>query len=122
MKRKVLSILLVSIMVGIFAISMTACGLFGGNSNSNSNENSKNDGRVYLTLDNYEQYLSVSARYFGQDASWSSSSSSYEYRYVVAQASVSSVASYLKFYECVVRVRIVGTFVGGYGVGRQNTC
>ncbi len=101
MMKKTISLLLAMLLLLTSMLSLASCG---------SNNDSDNDNKIYLTLQNYEQYLDVSARYYGEDGRWSSLFSRYNYGSVVSSATVTSTSSFVKFYNCVIEVRIVGEY------------
>lgn len=69
-----------------------------------------NDNKIYLTLDNYDQYIKVSARFYGEGMHWNSFFSRYDYNYIVASAEISSTHPSIKFYGCKVEIKISGEY------------
>ena len=94
--KKTISLLLVMLLLFTLMLNLASCG--------------SNDNKIYLTLDNYEQYLEVSAKYYGEDADWNTLFYRYDYSSVVSSATVTSTSSFVKFYDCVIEVRIVGEY------------
>ncbi len=89
-----------------FVLTFVSC---ASNGDSNDKIGSRDD-RIELTLENYEQYIDVSARYYGEGGTWSSLFSRYDYKSVVSSATVTSTSTFVKFYNCSIKVRIVGEY------------
>ena len=98
MKNKVCLLLTVMLILSSI-LAFAACG-----------DDEPDSNKIALTLNNYEQYISISARYYGEEARWSSMFSRYNYGYVVSSATISSTSSFVKFYDCIIEVRIVGEY------------
>ena len=99
--KKTLSLFLAMLLVLSSMLTLASCG-----SESGFND----DNKIYLSLENYEQYLNVSARYYGEDGRWSSLFSRYNYGSIVSSVTIASTSSFVKFYNCVIEVRIVGEY------------
>jgi hypothetical protein len=93
--RKIICLLLALFMIFTSIFSLTSCG---------SNE------KIYLTLENYEQYLDVSASYYGEDRIWSIQFSQYCYENIVNRATITSKLPSAKFYDCIIKVRVIGEY------------
>lgn len=106
--KKTLSLLLAMLLVLSSMLTLASCG-------------SKDDNKIYLTLENYEQYLNVSAKYYGEGATWSSLQRKYVYPQIVNSVSVASTSSFVKFYDCVIEVKIVGQYSYTYSKDYDKT-
>ena len=94
--KKLLCVLLI--------ISMLFCVLFSG-CDSKSNES-----KIELTLDNYEQYLTVSSKCYGELGEWNSIDDHFTYQYVVSEAEVAATSPLLKFYDCKIEIEVFGMY------------
>lgn len=108
--KKIISLLLATILALSSLFTLASC---------NSKENSKENSKTYLTLSNYEQYLEVSAKYYGEDGDWNSIGKDYYYSKIISSASVSSTSSLAKFYDCSISIKITGKYK--YGSDTRNT-
>ncbi len=106
--KKTLSLLLAMLLVLSSMLALASCGSESGSNDDNKSSN--DDNKIYLSLENYEQYLDVSARYYGEDGRWSSLFSRYNYGRIVSSVTTASTSSFVKFYNCVIEVRIVGEY------------
>ena len=97
--KRIISLLLILSMLLCFALT-------GCDSSGENKENKEDDNRIALTLDNYEQYLNVTAKYYGENGRYFNGL--YWYDDVVSYASVQSASTSLMFYDCVISVRIKG--------------
>ena len=70
------------------------------------------ENKIYLTLDNYDQYISIAAKFYGEGMHWNSFFSRYDYSYVIASASVTSTHPSIKFYGCEIQIKISGQYRG----------
>jgi len=109
--KKTLSLLLAMLLVLSSMLALASCG-----SGSDSNDE---DNKIYLTLENYEQYLDVSAKYYGEDGVWNSLGKDYYYNKIISSASVSSTSPLVKFYNCSITIKITGQYE--YGSDTKNT-
>ena len=98
--KKTLSLFLAMLLVLSSVLALASCG----------SESGSNDNKIYLTLTNYEQYLDVSAKYYGENGRWSSIEKDYLYPQIKNSVSVTSTSSFVKFYNCVIEVKIVGQY------------
>ncbi len=97
--KKGISWLLLAVLVGLFFGTFVSCG------------SSSSEQLIQLTKDNYSNYLKVSARYYGGDASWSSAQKAYGYYSRIFDVSISPAASYLQFTGyCYIQVKISGSY------------
>ena len=109
--KKTISLLLAVLLLLTSILSLASCG----------SAKDKKDNKIYLTLANYEQYLDVSARYYGDGATWSSLQKKYVYPQIVNSVSVTSTSSFVKFYDCVIEVKIVGQYSYTYSKDYDKT-
>ena len=108
--KKIFSLLLAMLLVLSSMLTLASCGSVDDS-----------DDRINLTLDNYEQYLNVSASYYGEGATWSSLQRKYVYPQIVNSVSVASTSSFVKFYDCVIEVEIVGQYSYTYSKDYDKT-
>ena len=97
--KKIISLLLALVLTLSLTLIFTSCDTSG-------EDNSK----INLTLDNFEQYLTVSAKMHGTDGWWNSSWSEYRYEYITTSVEIASVSPLIKFYNCSVTIRVEGTW------------
>lgn len=95
MKKVICVWLVVSI---LFSILFTGCG------------SKPNESKIELTLDNYEQYLNVSSRCYGEYGEWNSIDKHYTYQVVVSSADVTPTSPLLKFYDCTIEIEVFGMY------------
>lgn len=114
--KKTLSLLLAMLLVLSSMLTLASCG-----SESGFNDDNKIDNKIYLTLENYEQYLDVNVRYYGENGRWSSLQSKYVYPQIVNSVSVTSTSSFVKFYGCSIKVRVVGQYSYTYSKDYDQT-
>ncbi len=112
MMKKTISLLLAAFLMFASIFSLFSCGSEGGSEGDSED-------KIYLTLENYEQYLDVSAKYYGEDGVWNSLGKDYYYNKIISSASVSSTSPLVKFYNCSITIKITGQYE--YGRDTRNT-
>ena len=98
--KKIVSMMLVAIML----FSLVAC--TGGTPTNSNGGNSSSNQTIKLTLDNYADYLTISANIYGDgNKSWSSYLSAYQYGEAKGTASVSGISNY-EYNDVTVKITI----------------
>lgn len=99
--KKIISLLLATILLLSSLFALASCG------------GTEKESRINLTLSNYEVYLNVSAKLYGKNPHWNSLAGEYFYDYVTTSVEISPTTPLLKFYDCRISVRIVGSYYSG---------
>lgn len=106
MRKRTISIIVLCLSIVWLLTMLAGC----PNTDNIPTENNKN--RVALTLDNYENYISIKCTFGGDPSTmhWNSLNSEYRYNAVKSEVAITSVASYLKFDNCIIKVKINGEY------------
>ena len=100
--KKTISIIVLCITI-IFLLTMLAgC----------PNKDTTKENKIALTLDNYKNYIDIKCTFAGDPSEiyWNNLNSEYRYNAVKSEVTITSVAPYLKFENCSVKIKIEGQY------------
>lgn len=104
--KRIISILISAV---IIILCFSSCG--------STNQNDDNSDKTKLTLENYNDYISISAKYGPKSYNYTTDIG----ENITCSASVESASASIKFYNCVIKVRIKGSYKDLLGGDKVTT-